>query len=61
MNSYVQGSNFENEFLECMKTQRKVAYLGGADEIKQAQQKMDFLELTGLILLSVRRYDSQKE
>lgn len=44
-----------------MKTQRKVACLGGAAEIKQAQQKMDFLDLTGTILLSVSRYDSQKE
>jgi len=61
MNSYVSGSNFENEFLECVKTQRNAACLGGADEIKQVQQKMELLDLTGIILLSVSRFDSQKE
>lgn len=39
MNSYVYGSNFENEILECMKTQRNAAFLRGAEEIKQVQQK----------------------
>lgn len=43
-----------------METQRNAACLGGADEIK-VQQKMEFLDLTGIILLSVSRYDSQKE
>lgn len=44
-----------------MKTKRNAVYLRGADEIKEVQQKMELLDLTGIILLSVSRYDSQKE
>lgn len=44
-----------------MKTQRSAPCLEGADEIKQVQQKMELLDLTGIILLSVSRYDCQKE
>lgn len=42
------------------KQKRNVVCLGGADDIKEVQQKMELLDLTGIILLSVSRYDSQK-
>lgn len=37
------------------KQKRNVVCLGGADDIKEVQQKMELLDLTGIILLSVSR------